>query len=148
MRTKDKLTPRKDGRKWIRQQLSTTQYNNLFNQAHSAALYEAGSVIFSLHDESAFCGPISEVMGRLQMVRDYYEEQGYRQVTIDPRPGYEGGVENELYGYRLETKEELQKRLERIKNAKAAAKKREAKKRKAREERERKEFERLKKKFG
>jgi len=140
-RTKDTLTPRKDGRKWIRKQLATTQYKQ------GDAKLGVSSVIFSLYDEGAFLGPISEVMDRLQMVRDYYEEQGYRQVTIDPRPDYEGGVENELYGYRLETKEELQKRLERNKNAKAAAKKREAKKRKAREERERKEFERLKKKF-
>ena len=88
------------------------------------------------------------MMGRLEQVRDYYEEQGYRRITLRARSDYGGGVDNELHGYRLETKQECAKRLERNKKAREAAKKREAKKKHDREARDRREFARLQKKFG
>ena len=140
-RTNDKLTPRKDGRKWLRVSLDTTQYKRDERGA-------ASELIFGLYDTDAFEGTISEVIEKLAVVRDYYENAGFRRVAIGEFASYEEGDEISLHGYRLETKKELAAKKRRSENAKKAAKKRVAGKKKSQEDRDRKEFERLKKKFG
>jgi hypothetical protein len=141
-RTKDNLTPRGDGRKWIKQNLATTQYRQ------GEAEPGVDSVMFSLYDEDAFEGPITEVIEKLLKVRDFYEEQGLRRITVETSTDYDGGIDVGLHGFRLETKKECATRQARGRKAKEAAKKREAKKKQAREERELREYERLKKKYS
>lgn len=141
-RTQDSLTPRKDGRKWIRQNLATTQYRQ------GKAELGVDSVLFSLYDANAFEGPVTEVAEKILRIRDYYEAQGFRRIAIEVSPDYDGGADVQLHGHRLETKKECAARQERGRKAKEAAKKREAKKKQAREDRDKREFERLKKVFG
>lgn len=138
-RTNDRLTPRKDGRKWIMQSLSTVLYSD-----------EIRGGGFALYGTNSLSGRISDLVEKLLTVRDYYEERRFRSISIKPLACGCGEIDAdiELYGYRLETKAELAQRTERNTKARATAKKRTAAQKKAAEEHDRREFERLKKKFG
>jgi len=147
MRTKDDITPTKNGRKWVKIVLPTFAAKTT-QRSWNEALPDR-DYLFSLHGSSTLEGPISEVLKKLQTVRNYYEKEGYRRITLDIEDDrYEGGIYISLHGYRLETKAEADKRKATAAKRSAAAKKREAKKKQTREEKERKEYERLKKKYG
>jgi hypothetical protein len=139
-RKKDELKPRKDGRKWVKENLA-------ISQQEKNSTWENPKFIFALYDSSTFEGPIDEVIERLTVVKNYYEDRGYRRVALDIAIDFEDGINIGIHGYRLETKEECQKRVEKSKRASFAAKKRERKKKKEKEEQERREYERLRKKY-
>ena len=140
IRTNDNLTPRKDGRVWLRQNLANTQYNR--DEKGSAE-----AVHFSLYDADSFCGLLTDVMARLETVRDFYEKEGFRSIKVSLESDYDGGTDVAVHGYKLETKEALATRLRRNANSRVAAKKRTKAAKERKEQRDKSEFERLKKKF-
>lgn len=89
-----------------------------------------------------FEGNIDEIVERLIKVKNSYESQGFTNLQAIVEHSYDY-YDIDLYGERLETDAEYQKRLKieaRERDAKAYAKRK-------KEEKERREYERLKKKF-
>lgn len=134
-----KPKPHKDGRIWKKEDLLTTQHHHMPQKGY----------LFTLYDVSCLDGPIEKTIKLLQKVRLFYKNKGFEGIEVDIDTYYHGGeTEISLSGYRIETYEERNKRIQTSKNKKVAAKKREAKKKLTREVKDKAEYDRLKKKFG
>jgi len=102
-----------------------------------------------LYVDELIDGPIERVIQRIQEIKKKYSNKGYENIVFDYTYDYHTGTtEVDVYGERLETDEELKKRI--AKNERERKRKRE--RRKAEKEKKQKEelklLKKLIKKYG
>jgi hypothetical protein len=100
-------------------------------------------------DSSCFAGTIDGAIDRLMALKEKHSDCSILDISFDVGYGYYDStfVRVSLSGIRMETDVEFQKRINDLKKAKEAAKKRKITMSQRQEEKDRKEFERLKAKY-
>lgn len=100
-------------------------------------------------DSFYFEGTVDGVIDRLNELKEKHSDYSILDISFDIEYGYydSASIVVSLSGIRMETDDEWQKRIDGLKKAKEAAKKRKITMSQRQEEKDKKEFERLKAKF-
>ena len=93
-----------------------------------------------------FDGSITEIIEKLQKIKDKYESEGYYNISIDAEQGYEH-VCFGVVGTRLETDKEVERRVEETRKERAR-KKTEKEEKEEKTVAEYEQYQKLHKKFG
>ncbi len=114
---------------------------------------EIHQYIFSLSTYDVFEGKVEDIFEKIKDIRKYAQQYTaqdlsiFHRFSVDKEYNYDSSDDYNLIGYRWETEEEYNKRVERNKKDSESAKKREKEKKQELVKKEKELYEQLKKKY-